>query len=371
MYLEEIRLANFRNYRRETLSFSAGINVFVGDNAQGKTNLLEGVHVLSTSRSHRASSDKDLISWGEDECSVSGTAHASGIRHQVSVRYSINSGKSVEIDGKRIRRSSDLTPILATIVFSPEDLQIVKGSPGLRRRFLDSELIQVSAAYRHAYREYTRALQHRNTMLRTYRPRLRSSCSDVAVWDKQVVDHGSRLIALRYKAVRELRRLGDDTYRTVAGGTEGLNLSYVSTVVDKEEDDEETIKDAFVSALEKTAEESIARGITVVGPHRDDLAIAIDGKDTRSFGSQGQQRTAVLAMKMAMLQFVQDCLGDVPVLLLDDVMSELDEKRRKYLLSVVSDRIQTFVTTTSPDIGGAISDSPVVYQIEDGRATRC
>lgn len=371
MYLEEIRLVNFRNYRHETLSFSSGINVFIGDNAQGKTNLLEAVHVLSTSRSHRTFSDKDLVLWGEDEGSVLGTAYASGIRHQVSIKYRIGAGKSVEINGKRVRRSSELTSVLATVVFSPEDLQIVKGSPELRRRFLDSQLIQVSAAYRHAYREYTKALQHRNMMLRTYGPRLKRSGSDVVVWDRQITDHGSKLISLRHKAVRQLQRLGDDTYRTVAGGTERLNLAYLSTVTDRDEDDEEAIKEDFLSALERTFEESIARGITVVGPHRDDLAITINGKDTRSFASQGQQRTAVLAMKMAMLQFVEECLGDIPVLLLDDVMSELDEKRRKYLLSVVSDRVQTFITTTSPDIGNAISDSSAVYRIEGGRATRC
>jgi len=368
--LEDIRLVNFRNYEREELVLSPGINVFIGDNAQGKTNLLEAVHVLSTSRSHRTSSDKDLIRWGEDEYFVSGTVSAAGIRHDIVVRCSVNSGKTVEVDGKRIRRSSELTPILATIVFSPEDLQIVKGSPALRRRFLDAELIQVSAAYRHAYREYTRALQHKNAMLKAYGTKLKRFESDAAVWDRQVAEYGSKLTVLRFRAVKELGRLSNEIYKTVSGGTERLELTYLSSVVD-EEDEEETIRDAFLAGLQRTFEESVDKGSVVVGPHRDDLSITIDGKDTRSFASQGQQRTAVLAMKMAMLQFVERCLGDVPVLLLDDVMSELDEKRRKYLLSVVSDRIQTLITTTSPDIGDAISDSPLVYRIEGGRAARC
>jgi DNA replication and repair protein RecF len=371
LYLEEIRLVNFRNYSEGMLSFSPGVNVFVGDNAQGKTNLLESVHVLSTSRSHRAFSDRDLVLWGQEECSVSGIVMASEIRHQITVRCSLNYGKSVEIDGKRARRSSELTPILATIVFSPEDLQVIKGSPSLRRRFLDNELIQISHTYRHSYREYTKALQQKNSILRRNGARGRHVGSDLAVWDEQIVEHGTRLIALRVRAVAELRRLSEEIYATVSGGAEKLELNYTSTVIDHETEDEGEIKEAFFASLDRTFDESIGRGTTVVGPHRDDLAIYVGGKDIRSFGSQGQQRTAILAMKMAMLQYVQNCIGDVPVLLLDDVMSELDEKRRRYLLSVVSDRIQTFITTTSPDIGSAISDSPVVYRIEEGRASRC
>lgn len=371
LYLEEIQLFSFRNYRDEALSFSPGINVFVGNNAQGKTNLLESVHVLSTSRSHRAYSDRDLILWGQEAFSVVGAVNTRGIRHRIRIRYDKDTGKEVEIDGKRVHRSSKLTPILAVVVFSPEDLQIVKGSPGLRRKFLDSELIQVSPAYRHAYREYNKALQQRNAILRRSSIEHRKLDSGLTVWDEQIAGYGSKLIMLRSEAVEELRILSADTYGAVSGGEEELALSYAPSIPIRDDPSEGSVKDAFLSALTDTHEESLRRGSTVVGPHRDDLTISVEDQDIRAFGSQGQQRTAILAMKMAMLQFVERCIDDVPVLLLDDVMSELDEKRRKYLLSVVSDRIQTFITTTSPDIGSAISDSPSVYQIENGKASRC
>jgi DNA replication and repair protein RecF len=371
LYVERIQLVNFRNYRDEDLAFSPGINVFVGNNAQGKTNLLESVHVLSTSRSHRAFSDRDLILWGENAFAIAGTVSTRSIRHQIRIRYDKDTGKDVEIDGKRVYRSSELTQVLAVIVFSPEDLQVVKGSPGMRRRFLDSELIQVDPAYRHAYREYTKALQHRNSILKGPSMTHQGLGSSLAVWDEQLATHGAKLIQLRREAIKELRALSSDTYRAVSGGREELELVYTTSFPSGEASDEAATKDAFLSALAKTRGESLSRGSTVVGPHRDDLAIYVGGQDLRSFGSQGQQRIAVLAMKMAMLEFVERCIDDRPVLLLDDVMSELDEKRRKYLLSVVSNRIQTFITTTSPDIGSAISDSPAVYRVENGRATRC
>lgn len=371
MHLERIQLVNFRNYRDEELSFSPGINVFVGNNAQGKTNLLESVHVLSTSRSHRAFSDRDLVLWGENAFAIAGTVSTRSIRHQIRIRYDVDAGKDVEIDGKKVYRSSDLTQVLAVIVFSPEDLQVVKGSPGMRRRFLDSELIQINPAYRHAYREYTKALQHRNSILKGSAAAHHGLDSDLAIWDEQLASHGAKLIELRREAVQELKVLSADKYGAVSGGGEELELAYATSFPCEESSGEEATKEALLSALAKTRRESLSRGSTVVGPHRDDLAIYVEGQDLRSFGSQGQQRTAILAMKMAMLEFVERCIDDLPVLLLDDVMSELDEKRRKYLLSVVSNRIQTFITTTSPDIGNAISDSPTVYRVENGRAWRC
>ena len=343
MYLASLQLDAFRNYNSLSVQFSPGLNVLYGDNAQGKTNLLEAIHFLATGRSHRTSRDQDLIMEGRPAL----RARAEVVRKtgsiEVELNYGLETRKQLKINGVPERKIARLVGSLAVVFFSPDDLQLLKGPPSGRRRFLDLELSQISQNYLHHLMTYNRLVNQRNTLLK--QPTVDAHL--LAVYDDQLVETAAQLIVRRAEAVRRLSPLAAHFHALLSDGREDLRLAYQSQGVDEEgQADLDSVAARLRRALASLQGEERRRQVTLVGPHRDDIAIWVAGRDARLYASQGQQRTAVLALKLAELQFMTEEIGEAPVLLLDDVASELDPNRRNYLLAVVQEGVQSFITCT-------------------------
>lgn len=343
LHLASLHLRTFRNYQHLDLEFSPGLNVIYGDNAQGKTNLLESVYFLATGKSHRSSRDQEMIAEDADSLLV----RANVIRRTGELKLELGLGhetrKALKINGMPEKKITRLIGSIAVVFFSPDDLQLIKGPPSGRRRFLDIELSQVSQNYLHHLVVFNRVLQQRNALLRQETV----DVATLAVWDEQLLDAGAQLVARRATAVSRLAPLASRYHEMLSDGREQLRMTYQSQAWSEgNEIDLAAIRDRMATLLQERRREEIRRQMTVVGPQRDDLVFFVDDRDARQFASQGQQRTAVLALKLAELQFMRDEIGEPPLLLLDDVASELDPHRRNFLLRAVEDGIQTFVSCT-------------------------
>lgn len=346
MYLASLQLQGFRNYTDANIEFSPGLNVIYGDNAQGKTNLLEAIYVLATGKSHRTSRDQELVM----ENALSLTARATVIRKTGDMHLELalghDSRKQVKINGIAEKKIARLVGNLAAVFFSPDDLQLLKGSPAGRRRFLDIELSQISQTYLYHLMAYNRTLAQRNTLLKQEPV----DSALLSIYDEQLLASGAQLVARRAEAVRRLSAMAAQYHAMLAEGKETLRLEYQSQGAEPDQTPGvEEVAERLFSQMQQRRREEIRRQMTLVGPHRDDVGFWINDKDARLYGSQGQQRTAVLALKMAELQFMAEELGEYPILLLDDVASELDPHRRHYLFSAVREGIQTFVSCTDLD----------------------
>lgn len=346
MKIRELTLMQFRNYEAQTLSFVPGVNVLVGENAQGKTNVVEAIHCIALGKSHRTNKDTDLIGWNAEEASV--VADVSYDRHsdrqlRIDLRHG---GKRARINGVPQTKMTEYIGHFQVVLFAPEDLQLVKGGPAVRRRFLDMELGQTQVKYLYHLSQYARALQQRNRLLRNPQG-LDDAFLDA--FDDQLVEHGTQILIRRQHFVLDMRKFSGQIHQLISSNREQFDLRYASTVrVDDDEPfDEARIQDAFQNALEKKRANDIHLGYTSVGPHRDDLVFTLDGQSVQSFASQGQQRTIALSLRLAEIDFIRQEIGEYPVLLLDDVLSELDDMRQRNLVLSMSEKVQTILTTTS------------------------
>ncbi len=337
MYVESLNINNYRNYDELFITFDKNTNILYGDNAQGKTNILEAIYMSSTTKSHRGSKDREIIKIGEEESHIKLCFKKSDINHKIDVHLRKNKNKGVAIDGIPIRRTTELFGLLNVIFFSPEDLSIIKNGPSERRRFLDLELCQLSRLYYQNLSNYHRILNQRNNLLKqiVYN---KSLMDTLDVWDIQLVDYGSRVIKERKNFISMLNEIIKDIHLKLTSGKEELEIIYDNNV--DIENFEKSLKDKVDIDLNYTS--------TQVGPHRDDIIFKINGIDARKYGSQGQQRTVALSLKMAEIRIVKNIINDNPILLLDDVMSELDVKRREALIDEIKD-IQTIITCTGYD----------------------
>lgn len=337
MFIESIELLNYRNYKQLHMDFHSGTNVLYGDNAQGKTNILEAVYVCSTTKSHKGSKDKEIVMFGEEESHIKMTVRRDGIPYRIDMHLKKNRTKGVAVNGVPIKKASELFGIVNVIFFSPEDLNIIKNGPAERRRFLDLELCQLNKVYVYNLVQYNRVVVQRNKLLKELDsdPSLRETLN---IWDMQLIRFGSELIRLRTRFVEELNGLIREIHFHLSGEKEELQIRYEPNVTP------ETFEEEF---LRNRAQE-LRQRLTLTGPHRDDLDFIVNGADIRKFGSQGQQRTAALSLKLSEIELVKRTVKDYPVLLLDDVLSELDGKRQEHLLSEIS-HIQTLITCTGLD----------------------
>lgn len=343
MYVSRLKLSHFRNYSNLELSFSSGLNVVYGNNAQGKTNLMEAIYFLATGRSHRTSRDSELIQDGQAELSVQAMVTRSTGDLYLELAYGVESRKQLRINHMPERRVARLVGSVAAVLFSPDDLQIVKGSPGGRRRFLDIELSQISQTYLHHLINYNKVLAQRNVVLKSGQP----DKALMDVYEQQLIEYGSQIINRRFEAVNTLSGLAERYHKILSDGKEHLEIAYQHPLeVRPEPLTTQVIATGLKALFAKRRSEEIRRQTTLVGPHRDDLLFSINGKDVRLYASQGQQRTVVLALKLSELEYMQQQIGEPPVLLLDDVASELDPQRRHFLLSTVQSGIQTFISCT-------------------------
>ncbi len=334
MIVKSIQLDQFRNYSNLNLEFDSGTNIFYGENAQGKTNILESVYLCGTTRSHRGSRDREMIRFGEEEAHIRMEIVKKDSSYRIDMHLKKNKPKGIAINGTAVHKAGDLAGLGNFVFFSPEDLNIIKNGPSERRRFLDMELCQLDKIYLYNLSNYNKILIQRNRLLKEY------SCSKDAdnildVLDEQLVKYGSVLIKLRGDFSKRLGAFVENIHQNLSGGRETLVLTY-------ENDTEEAF---FLQKLRENREKDLRTKMTNAGPHRDDLRFAIDKVDIRKYGSQGQQRTAALALKLAEIEIVKQLTDDTPVLLLDDVLSELDSSRQKYLLDSIH-QIQTMITCT-------------------------
>ncbi len=342
MRVVELQLRNYRNYAACALAPCEGVTVLLGDNGQGKTNLLEAVYLTCTGRSHRTRQDRELVRWGAEAADVQIRAERRDGSHEVEIQLPLAGRRRILIAGQEVSRSGELMGHVTGVLFSPEDLRTVKDGPAERRRFVDMALAQLRPAYYYAMQRYNRALRQRNELLRAaaVNPSLLATLDS---WDEQLAVSGAELMRQRRAYVARLSRAAGETHRDIAGGREVLSVAYRPNV-DAGGDDARACMEALFAAREG----DVRRMTTSVGPHRDDVALLVDGRDVRAFGSQGQQRTAALSMRLAELGVMREELGEWPVLMLDDVMSELDPGRRCRLLERL-EGIQTLVTCTDPD----------------------
>ena len=330
MYIESIELKNYRNYETLSLKLDEGTNIFYGDNAQGKTNILEAAYLCGTTKSHRGSKDRDLIKFDSDEAHIRMFVKKNGISRKIDMHLKKTKAKGIAIDGIPIKKAGELFGIVNMVFFSPEDLNIIKNGPGERRRFMDLELCQLNKLYLSNLSSYNRILNQRNKLLKdiSFNPSLMST---LEVWDEQLAVYGSAVIEGRMGFIEEI-------HSNITGGKEKIELIYEPS----------TDRGQFLEELSRNREKDCRFKMTSTGPHRDDLCVRINGMDIRKYGSQGQQRSGVLALKMAECGMVEEVTSETPVVLLDDVMSELDAGRRDYLLNHLENQ-QVFVTCCDED----------------------
>lgn len=337
MIIESVELKNFRNYEALSLEFSRGTNLFRGLNAQGKTNILEALYLCGTTKSHRGSKDREMIRLGEEEGHIRMLLDKNDNSIRIDMHLKKNRAKGIAINGQPIRRASDLYGLISMVFFSPEDLNIIKKGPAERRRFLDLELSQIDRLYLMSLARYQKCLMQRNRLLHDIyqRPdRLR----ELDVWDDQLVACGEDIIEKREGFIGELGSIVEGIHYQMSGGREKLRLIYEPSAG----------KGTLGDRIKAGREADLKNQSTGWGPHRDDMGVMINDMDARAFGSQGQQRTAALSLKLSEIEIVRKNSHDKPILLLDDVLSELDESRQKFLLEGIRD-IQTFITCTGID----------------------
>ncbi len=340
MIIKSLELADFRNYENLKIDFSSGTNILYGDNAQGKTNILEAIYLSATTKSHKASKDKEIIGFGKEEAHIRTILEKNNAQYRIDMHLRKNRSKGIAIDGQKIKRASDLIGMLNVVFFSPEDLNIIKNGPSERRRFMDMELCQLDHIYLNSLSKYNKLVVERNKVLKDLYEHPENSVL-LDVQDKQLCEYGSVIIKARDKFIKELNEIISPIHEKLTGGKELLSVYYEPNV---EVDDIE-------KKLSAARKKDIYTKQTTVGPHKDDFSFIInspEGIDIRKYGSQGQQRTASLSLKLSEIEIVKKSKKENPVLLLDDVLSELDSNRQNYLLNTIGD-IQTIITCTGLD----------------------
>lgn len=376
MYLKTLNLRQFRNYQDQKVEFNAAKTILVGNNAQGKSNLLEAVELLATLRSHRMARDRDLVQEGEAIAQINATLERQTGVSDLALTLRRNGRRSVALNGESIRRQMDFLGVLNAVQFSSLDLELVRGGPEGRRNWLDTLLIQLEPVYAHILQQYNHVLRQRNAFLKKNQdlapsnqqpqsPHLGGSphngenprkplpwenthdadSSELAVWDAQLATTGTRVIRRRDRAIQRLAPIATAWHASISGSTEILEIKYVPNIP-LEDNHPEEVQQAFLAKIQQRAIPEMHQGTTLVGPHRDEIELTINQTPARQYGSQGQQRTLVLALKLAELQLIEEVVKEPPLLLLDDVLAELDLSRQNQLLDAIQDRFQTLITTT-------------------------
>ncbi|MFW6268543.1 MAG: DNA replication/repair protein RecF [Bacillota bacterium] len=370
MYLEKIHLKNFRNIQDTTISLNSSFNFFIGKNGQGKTNLLESIYLLGTGKSHRTNIDKEMIKWNKDSSLVQVLLNKSDYNLKISLKIR-GREKKAYINGNPLEKISELLGNVNVVLFSPEDLQLVKGSPSKRRKFINIEVSQVSSYYHHLLNQYRKVLKQRNNLLKEIKENKKNDKNNtmLEVWNEQLIDLGSKIIEKRLEVIDKLKILARLSQRQITGGNENLSIFYESSL--DEDLKNKDIRFIFKQKLVNNKNREIRRGYTLFGPHRADLMLKINNMDVRKYGSQGQQRTVALALKLAELEYMKSETGEYPILLLDDVFSELDKNRKNTLINSITDKIQTLITSTEiKDINKLTNNSNQIFSVKNGNIAK-
>jgi len=370
MFIENLQLKNYRNYELLDISFENKVNVIIGENAQGKTNLLEAIYLLAFTKSYRTSNDRELILWDKEFAKISGIVHK---RNSQTIPLELlvhKNGKTAKLNRLEQNRLSEYVGALNIVMFAPEDLSLVKGSPQVRRRFIDMELGQIEPIYLYHLGQYQKLLKQRNHLLKQLQLKDHTDTTFLHVLTEQLAEHAAVILKKRFSFLQLLRKWAIPIHFQISRDLEQLNIVYSSSVEVLEDDDEEKIEHRYLEAFTEIEKNEINRGLTLIGPHRDDLVLYINDKNVKLYGSQGQQRTTALSLKLAEIDLIYDQKKEYPILLLDDVLSELDNFRQSHLLSTIQNKVQTFVTTTTVDgINHETLKEASIYSVTNGTIT--
>ena len=346
MYIESLKVKNYRNYEELEMHFENKVNVILGENAQGKTNIMESIYVLAMAKSHRTSNDKDLIRWDEEYAKIEGRVQKKNSSVPLELIIS-KKGKKAKCNHIEQQRLSQYIGNMNVVMFAPEDLHLVKGSPQVRRRFIDMEIGQASPVYLHEYSQYQKILQQRNHYLKLLQTKKQSDFAMLDVLTDQFIQYAVKIIQKRFQFLSILQKWAEPIHSGISRNLETLRIEYKPSVDVSESMNMSKMVEEYRAKFEKVKQREIDRGVSLFGPHRDDLAFIVNDRDVQTFGSQGQQRTTALSLKLAEIELIHSEIGEYPILLLDDVLSELDDFRQSHLLNTIQGKVQTFVTTTS------------------------
>jgi DNA replication and repair protein RecF len=362
MKVKTLSLINYRNYEDLKIDFINNINIFIGQNAQGKTNIVEAIYYAAMGKSHRSNNDQELIKWQKNNAMIKLDFTRLEIENNLNFQFKLAQNKEIIYNSHNIK-PKDLIGLLNVVLFSPEDLSLIKGAPAGRRRFLDTEISQANPAYYKQLLQYNRIILQRNNLLKKIKER--KAVKDLLdSWDEQLVILAEKITKKRIESVKKLNMLANLMHRKISTNKENLEISYDINGWDNDENLK--LLDFYYKKISENRELDIVRGSTSIGPQRDDIILKVNNVNLRTFGSQGQQRTGVLALKLAELEFIKSETGEYPILLLDDVMSELDFNRREQLLSFIKDKIQTFITATDRNyFPGNITAK--IFKVEQGK----
>lgn len=357
MYVKNISLVNYRNYSNLNIELNKNVNVFVGDNAQGKTNIVESIYYGAFAKSHRTSKDKELINWKSDKAYISLFIGKTRLDKKIDINILRDGKKAIKVNNIKVNKIGELFGTFNVVMFSPEDLKVIKEAPNLRRRLLDMELSQINSKYYFNLVQYNKILNERNILLKS-----KAFSEDVLeVYDIQLIEYADYIISKRLEYIDKINYYGNNIHKEITSGKEKINFKYNSNI------NLSDYKNNYLIKLKDNILKDREKGLTSVGPHRDDFNVFINNIDVKVFGSQGQQRTSILTMKFSSLKIIKEITGEYPVLLLDDVLSELDINRKKYILSTIKD-IQTVITCTGiEDLREYLDDKAKVFIVSNGQ----
>lgn len=369
MYLEKLELKHFRNYEDVNVAFSPQVNVLIGKNAQGKTNLLESIYVLAMARSHRTSNDREMVTLKKDAALIRGEVHQRLGNTKLELLIS-RKGKKAKVNYLEKARLSQYIGQLNVILFAPEDLALVKGAPSVRRRFIDMEFGQIDALYLHALTEYRAVLRQRNKYLKELQTKKATDKVYLEILSEQLSESGSQIIFKRLEFLQELEKYADKLHNQITQGKEQLQFQYESTLKEYQGKSVLELKQSLIEQYKTMMDKEIFQGATLLGPHRDDVRFMLNDKNVQVYGSQGQQRTAALSVKLAEIDLMKEKTHEYPILLLDDVLSELDGARQTHLLKTIQNKVQTFLTTPGlSDVAQQLINKPKIFRIDNGKIT--
>lgn len=366
MKLTNLQLQNFRNYESVQLEFTDGVHVFIGENAQGKTNLMESIYALAMTKSHRTTNDKELIGWNKEFATIKGTVEKTTTKTNLELQFS-KKGKIAKVNYLEQKRLSSYLGNLNVILFAPENLTLVKGSPQNRRKFVDMELGQMSSLYLYDLVEYNRVLKQRNTYLKQLAIKKKQPDEYLDVLSEMLSELASEIVFHRLDFMKQLEALAIPIHDQLSLGREKFSVSYQATIPLEDGLTPSQMKEIYMNQFKKNQTREADQATTLIGPHRDDLIFYLNEVPVQTYGSQGQQRSTVLSLKLAEIELMKLSTGEYPLLLLDDVLSELDDDRQTHLIKAIENKVQTFITTTSLDgIKQQFINEPVVIPIEKG-----
>ena len=360
MFIKNLSLKNYRNYKDEDINFINGINILTGENAQGKTNLAESIFYLCTGYSPRATRDKQVIKYGEDSASIKGKAQSNFGEVEVSVEFSSSKEKNVLVNGVKIKKIGEIMGNINSVFFNPSELKLIKESPEDRRRFLDIAISQMSKKYFYALQKYKKVLEQRNSLLKSGDNF--AILETLPLWDIKLSEYAEIIILERLEFVKKLTPFAKKIHGEITDGKEDLTLELDSPYLLENQ----SVKDSLINSLSQKVEKDIVLGYTTIGPHRDDIKIRLNGEDVKIYGSQGQQRTCALSLKLAELEVFNQRFNEYPILILDDALSELDKNRRKKLLEIIKNN-QTIITCTEMQDDVSFLKDVKIFKVSNGK----